>query len=709
VRLKLIAAAGALAGLAVFCLQASSDPLADLKASAAALDARNYAAALSSSAGLAKRLPKLADYAAWLEASAQFASGNVAAVPAALDTVWKQTPASPLAARAYILDAQALIRNASAKDAGSKEAVDLLRKNYAALPQPHGDLLLAQALAASGDPVSAAIYNQRVYYGYPLSAEASAADAELTRLRAALGANYPPALPNAMLSRSLKLLDGGQIPAARKELEALVPQLGGADRDLARVRIGVADYDAQDTAAADRELTALESLAPNALAPEADAERLYYLVQCARRLNNQEELDQALDRITRLYPNSPWRLQALLVAANRYLIANQPDAYEPLYRACYESFPKDAEASGCHWHVVWSHYLRRGADAADLLRQHLRMFPSAESASAALYFLGRLAEDAGDSSAARTYYSEIAGQYPNQYYAMLARDRLAKAGSSAESAAVNQFLRSVAFTERARIKSFNPAPATAARLERAKLLQQAGLADWAEQELRFAARTATGSAVDSDVQPYVIALQLASLLSAKADQSLHAIKSYAGGYLFLTLDSAPRQFWTFAFPLPFRSELETFSKQNDLDPFLVAALIRQESEFNPQAVSKAGARGLTQIEPATGRDLSRRLKLTGYSSAGLFQPRLNLQLGTYYLKMLLGSVGGREDAALAAYDGGLTHVRAWLTWGDFRESAEFIETIPFNETRGYVQGVLRNADIYRRLYGAQPLDRAAAH
>jgi soluble lytic murein transglycosylase len=712
VRRKLIAAAGALAGLAVFCLgawhlEASPDPLADLKASAAALDARNYAVTLASSAGLAKRLPKLADYAAWLEASAQFALGNLAAVPAALDTVWMQTPASPLAARAYILDAQALIRNAAAKDAGAKQAVDLLRKNYAALPQPHGDLLLAQAFAASGDPVSAAIYNQRAYYGYPLSAEASPADAELARLRTALGANYPPALSNAMLSRALKLLDAGQIQAARKELESMVSQLGGADRDLARVRIGVADYDAQDTAAADRELTALESLAPPALAPEADAERLYYLVQCARRLNNQEELDQALDRISRLYPNSPWRLQALLVAANRYLITNQSDAYEPLYRACYETFPKNTEAPGCHWHVVWSHYLRRSADAADLLRQHLRLFPSADSASAALYFLGRLAEGAQDSSAARTYYSEIAGQYPNQYYATLARDRLAKAGPAAESVAVNEFLRSVAFTERARVKNFNPAPATAARLERASLLQQAGLVDWAEQELRFAARTAANSAVDSDVQPYVIALQLASLLSAKPDQSLHAIKSYAGGYLFLPLDSAPRQFWTFAFPLPFRSDLETFSKQNGLDPFLVAALIRQESEFNPQAVSKAGARGLTQIEPATGRDLSRRLKLTTYSTAGLFQPRLNLQLGTYYLKMLLGSVGGREDAALAAYDGGLTHVRAWLTWGDFRESAEFIETIPFDETRGYVQGVLRNADIYRRLYGAQPVDRAA--
>jgi soluble lytic murein transglycosylase len=277
---------------------------------------------------------------------------------------------------------------------------------------------------------------------------------------------------------------------------------------------------------------------------------------------------------------------------------------------------------------------------------------------------------------------------------MLARDRLEKIGPAAASAAVNEFLRSVPFTERARVKDFNPAPAAALRIERAKLLNQAGLGDWAEQELRFAAAS-------TDAQSYPLAMQLAALISAKPDQSLRAIKSYAGGYLFLPFESAPRQFWTLAFPLPFRSEVETLSKQNGLDPFLVAGLIRQESEFNPQAVSPTGARGLAQIQPATGRDLSRRLKLTTYSSAGLFQPRLNLELGTYYLKSLLSSVGGREDAALAAYDGGLTHVRAWLTWGEFREPAEFIETIPFTETHGYVQSVLRNAEMYRRLYGGQ--------
>ena len=147
-------------------------------------------------------------------------------------------------------------------------------------------------------------------------------------------------------------------------------------------------------------------------------------MQSARRLNNLDEMDALAGKLGRLYPNSPWRLQALLASANRYLTENKTDQYEPLYRACFESFPKDDEAAGCHWKVVWVHYLRRESDAADLLRAHLRLFPASEHASAALYFLGRLAQQSSDRATARAYYDEIAREYPNQYYAMLARERL---------------------------------------------------------------------------------------------------------------------------------------------------------------------------------------------------------------------------------------------------------------------------------------------
>jgi soluble lytic murein transglycosylase len=680
----LSAVAVAAIGAAPLALHAASDPLVDLKTGADAFDAGRYPAALSALKGLSQRLPKLADYAAWFLASAQSASKDYAAVPGTLDTVFKQSPPSPLVARAALLAAGAYTQNNV-----PASALELLRKYYSVLSQPKGDLAMAVAFAGSGDDVSAAIYYQRVYFAFPLTPEAAQSGTEIARLQTQLGDKYPPALPAAMLGRALKLLDAGQAVRAKKELEALVPQLGGPDRDLARVRIGVASYTNKENAVAYRYLSTLE-----VASPEADAERLYYLTQSARRLNNLDEMDSLTARLGRLHPNSSWRLKAVIAVADRYLTENKADEYEPLYRACFESFPQDKQAAGCHWKVAWVHYLRRSSDAADLLRAHLRLFPASDNASAALYFLGRLAEQLRDRASARAYYEEIAREYPNQYYAMLARDRITPLTGVTPAPAAAEFLRAVNFPQRARTTVFDASPTSLARIERAKLLVLAGLKDWAEIELRYGAQTGD--------QPHLLAMQLGALIGdGKPQQAIKYIKSYAGNYLFLPIESAPLDFWRLAFPLPYRADLERFSKQNKLDPYLMAALIRQESEFDAGVTSSANARGLTQIEPATGRELSRKLKIPAYTTAKLFQPTLNLQFGTYYLRVVTDQLGGHTEAALAAYNAGMSRAKSWLTWGDFKEPAEYVETVPFTQTRGYIQAVLRNADAYRRIYGPQ--------
>jgi soluble lytic murein transglycosylase len=599
-------------------------------------------------------------------------------------------PASPLGPRAVLLAARAHVQNAE-----PTKALEVLRKHYDRLPQPQGDLAMARAFVAAGDSVSAAASYQRVVYNFPLSTEAPAAEAESEKLRVSLGEKYPPAMPNAMLGRALKLLESGRAAQARKELEALAPKLGGVERDIARVRIGVAQYTAKDTLRAHAYLSALK-----VESPEADAERLHYLLLASRRLKNQDDVNAALNRLARLYPNSKWRMEALIASANHYLLLNQIASYEPLYRACYESFPGDPQAAGCHWKVTWGHYLRRNQDAGDLLRAHLRLFPGADTAAGALYFLGRLAENAGDNGSARAYYEEITREYPNYYYTVQARARLPRVASAAVSTSTNAFLRGVKFPERVRTKNFEPNAAAKVRLERSRMLVQAGLEDWAEVELRFGAQT--------EDQSHVLAAELAVIETRRENpsQALRYIKRYASGYLYLPLETAPAEFWRLAFPLPFRSDLERFSKQNGLDPFLMAALIRQESEFDAKVISRANARGLTQILPSTGKELSRKLKVAPYTTAALFQPKTNLQMGTYHLKKMIDHLGGNIEAALAAYNAGLSRANAWLSWGDFKEPAEFIETVPFTETRGYIQTVLRNADVYRRLYGSAAGPRA---
>jgi len=131
---------------------------------------------------------------------------------------------------------------------------------------------------------------------------------------------------------------------------------------------------------------------------------------------------------------------------------------------------------------------------------------------------------------------------------------------------------------------------------------------------------------------------------------------------------------------------------------IVAGLVRQESAFDKNAVSHANAYGLMQILPKTARLLARHERI-GYSRARLTDPEYNLRLGTVYLAGLQKTWGSFE-AALAAYNAGEDHVATWRSGRQFSEPAEFVDSIPFTETREYVRIVLRNADMYRRLYGS---------
>jgi soluble lytic murein transglycosylase len=632
------------------------------------------------------RLKPIADYVAYLTALAQFDLGDDKGVTASADNVFTVERKAPLAGQAAILAARAWTR------AGEpRQALSILKQHYDALAQPDGDLTLAASFEAAQDLISAAAYYQRAYYRRPLAAGAADAEAALARLKVTLGPSYPAPMPQTALARAGALMDGGAYARAQRELDALVPALSGPDRDSALLLAGVARYHQRDNSAT---LQYFESLQLSS--PEADAERMYYVVESARRLKNLDESNRVLDDLAQRYPKSKWRLRSIVAVANNYLLQNDVASYTPLFQACYELFPDSDQAASCHWKLIFANYLRRRPDAADGLREHLRKFPRSEKAGAALYFLGRIAETNSNSGDARAYYEEIARTFPNDYYAVLARSRLRDAAvrRAPASPAAKDFLASVAFPLRVRRMDFDADESSKVRIARSRLLASAGLDEYAEMELGYAARTGG--------QLPVMALELAR--SAKRrdapEQGIRYIKRYAPGYLFMPLDSAPDEFWRLAFPLPYQQSVVAYSRSNGLDPYLVAAVIRQESEFDPKAVSRARAYGLTQVLPATGRLLSRRVGLRKFSSNLLFEPEVNIRIGTFYMKSLVTDLDGRVEAALAAYNAGKNRAIAWLTWGDFQEPAEFIEAIPFSETRNYVQIVLRNADIYRRLYGA---------
>jgi soluble lytic murein transglycosylase len=392
-------------------------------------------------------------------------------------------------------------------------------------------------------------------------------------------------------------------------------------------------------------------------------------------------------------------------AGDYFWVQNDSSAFQAVYRACADSFSAAPSAADCQWRLTFSEYRSRAASAGAGFESLLKRYPDSDHIPNTLYFLGRLAESKSDWPAARAWYGELNAFYPNYFYTTLAREKLKSpeiARASASPAAV-ALLRSIVFTSRNRTENFVPSALNRVRHERARLLASAGLDDLADSELRFGAK--------KDGQPEVAAMELAELATERdaPDLGIRYIKQLAPNYLRVPLDAAPEKFWKLAFPLPFREPLDQYSREHDLDPFLVAALIRQESEFNPKVVSHANAYGLAQVLPSTGREVSRKLSLPGFRANMLFTPGVNLQIGTYFLRSLLDRLQGNWEATLASYNAGPARVAKWLTWGSFEEPAEFIETIPFDETRNYVMSVLRNADLYRRLYGPKTVALASTN
>ncbi len=654
--------------------------LALLALGATEIDERQFGDALQHLTAAAKRLPALADYTAYLSAASQAELRQFSDMEKTLIPVWQATPASPLIAKSVTVQV-----NSYLQDSKPGRALELIQRHLTDFSVPQAELLLARSYEADGNRESAAAHYQKIYIEFPLSNEASDAQAALAR--------YPAPDTQALLSRGLKLVEGGDYDRARKELTALLPVLSGANLDLARVRIGAARHLSREDKPAYEYLSSFQ-----ASSPELEAERLFNLLECARRLDRLDEMRSILDKLSASYPQSIWRFDALLSVANYYTAHSQSDAAEPLYRTCSEAFPNEPRSAQCQWRIAWTQYLRDSASAAKLLQEHLRRYPDSDRASTALYFLGRIAESKSDLGTARAYYEKLDKAFPNYYYAMLARERLTLQAISGATPAADalQFLNGLQLTPRHPSESFVATTITTERIDRSHLLASAGLDDLAENELRFGAKT--------DGQPQILAVELAELANRRdaPDQAIRYIKRFASGYLSYSLDNAPDKFWRLAFPLPYRHSLEEYSRQQSLDPFLVAALIRQESEFNTNAVSRSNARGLTQVLPSTARQLSRKLGIPRYSTAMLFRPDMNLKIGTYYLKALSDQLQGKWEETLASYNAGKSRVNSWTSSANYHEPAEFVESIPFSETRIYVQSVLRNAEVYRRIYGPKP-------
>ncbi|MBI3895205.1 MAG: transglycosylase SLT domain-containing protein, partial [Acidobacteria bacterium] len=642
-------------------------------------DAKRYFQAASKSDSAVR------DYAEYYLALSE--KDNHRTVAELLNGFASRYPWSPLAAQAILRRARSLLELGR-----FEEVITLLLSPEAEVPQPDADMLLAETYLKNRQLAKATEYYRRVYYQHPISSRADVAERQLNLLKKRMGTAYPSATAEMRQARAERLFDARQWQKARSEYQLLGAMVEGKERDHALLRVGVSQFQARETWPA---LSTLLKLAVSE--PELDAERLYTLAALYRRLGREKNLLEQLRLLEQKYPQSPWYERGLFLTANYYLTSEDPEQADRYYRLVYLRFPQGEDAVISHWKVAWYAYRqRRQTEAKQLFEEHLRNYPESPQASAALYWLGRLMEKESPVAAAACY-RKLVETFPNYYYGLQARERLAALPSGIVPASAPASLPFASIHRPGSVA--NSETDVAARwqknLTRVRLLEGAWLIDLAITEIQ--------ELLAQDSSATTLGPMLARLEQerGRSHVALRYAKRYVGSYFARDLPELSRSVWETLFPLPWWEEIKKSATATELDPYLVAGLIRQESEFNPAARSRSNARGLMQLLPSTARLVARSVpdrQARQYQLTKLYRPEVNLIYGTNYLKQLVARFEGNLAYALAGYNAGPHRVVQWLAEGEFEEPAEFVESIPFTETREYVQAVLRGAAMYRQLY-----------
>ncbi len=564
----------------------------------------------------------------------------------------------------------------------ASEAAELLQKDRLP-PRSDIELELGKAFAASGQAAKASEAFANIYYNMPISAEADAAYAELKKLSIT---SQPTAAQQK--TRADLLMKARRYSDAADQYRELVTHASGEERPAAVLALADALHRSGRNRDAKTELAAL----PGAT-PDQTAERLYILGEIAWASDENDAFYRTVDELRQSAPTSPWLESALLSAANLHLVHREFDQALDAFRELQQRFPTGTKASYAHWKAAWL-TLRQGRkdEAKKQFDEQIALYPTGNETSNALYWRARLAEEDHDVAMARAFYQKLSDRYRNYYYAELGRDRLKNLPAAADPPGQYPLLDRIPPLEHGEKIELEDPPSDDLHLQKAKLLGNGGLVDFAVHELQAAASQEGGSWAPAETaQLYTD--------TGHYDRAIEVMKHSVPSYFAVDIPMLPRPYWEALFPRPYWDDLKRFSTANNLDPYLVASLIRQESEFNPLAVSRANAVGLMQLLPKTGRVVARQEAVKHYNPSQLYTPTMNLELGTRYFRGMVDKFGGSFEHALAAYNAGSDRVEEWMGQGPYRDSPEFVESIPFTETREYVQAIMRNASVYRQLYG----------
>ncbi|MGH9410400.1 MAG: transglycosylase SLT domain-containing protein [Vicinamibacterales bacterium] len=424
------------------------------------------------------------------------------------------------------------------------------------------------------------------------------------------------------------------------------------------------------------------------------AEAKFFYLSAIRGLGDNDRAIALTQALVQQFPDSSWSEEALNALGTYYILQNQDDLAAQTFRESYEKFPSGQHAERAAWKYGWWAY-RTGnyAETARVFEAAAASFPHSDYRPPYLYWAARARARMGDADTSQARLRLVYADYRNSYYGRLAEKRLTSAADAADAdAPTPPAIVPATMQTPARPTAATPPP-TAPLIRR---LLAGGLYDEALSELRYAQVVwGTTPAIEAT---------MAWVYHQKGDLR-HAITVMRHAYPQFLAEALPPQILQIIFPLTYWDSIRRNAKAHDLDPYVMAALIAQESTFDPSAHSTADAWGLMQIEPSTGRKLAPAVGIRRFRVSMLTNPDTNIRMGMLYFSRLVEHFGGTYYA-LASYDAGDNRVVKWKADRPGLEEDEFIDDIPFPETQNYVKRILGTAEDYRRLYGEEGAEPA---
>jgi soluble lytic murein transglycosylase len=626
----------------------------------------------------------LDDYADYLGAKANFAQQQDAAAEQLLQGFATRHPDSILIDRAALL-----LANIKLNEGDPQDALRQLAKLSDTRLAKTSEYLFAAARAnqLAGNRKLAQEMYTRLYVGDPTSSESTQVPAQMLQMGVA-----PPFTVAERTHHADGLYLAGKYGAAAAEYESLAQDpavIGTAQVNPLLARAAVATFK-QTKHVNPSQLVRLSDTDD-----EAGATRLYLMMESARDSKDVAQVKTLVGQLEQRFPTSRWTAEALYSAGNMGLVSNDTPSAIQYYSDLAQRFPDSVMASTSHWHAAWLNYrLGDKKTAAQLFDEQIERYPTDTHISAAIYWRGALYQEfEKNPAAAAACYQKLIHSYPQYYYADLAKQRLESLGSVAA-----ETLPQLAHLGDANLPDLTTdIPEDDVHVERARVLANAGLNQYIVSEISASPDSSTWGAYAE-----------AQLYGSYGEnwRAMRVLKQKVQSYFALPMDAVPRPYWNLLFPQAYWPMLQSNSQQQGLDPFLVASLIRQESEFNPTVISYANAWGLMQLLPRVGSELARKQRVRPYRTEFLLIPQVNLKLGTIYFRQLMDEFNGQPEYALAAYNAGDDRVRTWLANGPYGSLPEFVESIPFTQTREYVEAIMRNREMYHRLYGAPTVSPA---